>query len=284
MQNRPAQPLDYLVIGHITQDLVEGGVMLGGTASYSSLTAAALGQRTGLVTSCPKWLQLPELEPVFVYRKYCQYATTFENIPEESGRRQVIHHTAAMIGLEDIPEEYLNAKIVHLGPVAAEISPSIIQAFPQAFIGLTPQGWMRNWGADGQVHYRPWHNSRELLQRADAVVFSVEDLQNNENLINEYAQETRVLAVTEGFNGARIYWNGDVRHIAAPKMTVVDATGAGDIFAAVFFNRLQAVKDPWEAGDQAVQLASQSVTRMGLSAIPTPEEIEKSMVEIIRGS
>jgi sugar/nucleoside kinase (ribokinase family) len=284
MPNRFTQPLDYLVIGHITQDLVEGGVMLGGTASYATLTASALGQHSGLVTSCPKWLQMPELEPISVYRKYCQYATTFENIQTKDGRHQVIHHTAAMIALEDVPEEWLSSKIVHLGPVASEIVPSIIEGFPQSFIGLTPQGWLRIWGSDGKVHYRPWQNSRELLQRADAVVFSIEDLQNNEDLISEYAQQTRILAVTEGANGARIYWNGDVHHITAPAVDAVDATGAGDIFAAVFFSRLYATKDPWQAGEQAVQLASQSVTRLGLAGIPTREEVDKSMIEIVRGS
>ena len=43
MQISDTQPLDYLVIGHITQDLVKGGAMLGGTASYSTMTAHALG-------------------------------------------------------------------------------------------------------------------------------------------------------------------------------------------------------------------------------------------------
>ena len=63
MQISDTQPLDYLVIGHVTQDLVNGGVMLGGTASYSTMTAHALGLRTGLVTSCPK----PEIQPACHY-------------------------------------------------------------------------------------------------------------------------------------------------------------------------------------------------------------------------
>jgi sugar/nucleoside kinase (ribokinase family) len=284
MQNRLKQPLDYLVIGHVTQDLVDGGVMLGGTVSYASLTAHALGENTGMVTSCPKWLRMPELESIAVFRKYCQYTTTFENIQQGNSRKQIVHHSAATLALEDIPEAWLDSKIVHLGPVAAEIAPSIIQGFPRSFIGLTPQGWMRVWGGDGLVRYQSWLHADELLERADAVVFSIEDLQFNEDLINEYAQKTRVLAVTEGADGARIYWNGDVRHISAPQMDVVDATGAGDIFAAVFFIRLEETKDPWQSGEQAVQLASQSVARLGLAAIPTREEIEKSMIEIIRGS
>lgn len=283
MQTSNTNPINYLVIGHITQDLVEGGVLLGGTASYATLTANALNQRTALITSCPKWLALPELNQIRIFRKYSQYATTFENIEKEGKRQQHVHQTAAMIGNDDIPEEYLNAKIVHLGPIAGEIYPTIIDLFPNAFIGITPQGWMREWKADGQVHYRHWSNPDALLKRADAVVLSIEDLQGNENLINEYAHSTRVLAVTEGKDGARIYWNSDVHHITAPKVDLCDPTGAGDVFAAVFFTRLFATRNPWEAGEQAVQLASQSVARVGLSGIPTKKEVQNSSVEVIKG-
>jgi len=276
--------MDYLVIGHITQDLVDGGAMLGGTASYASLTASAFGLRTALVTACPRWLKLDELKKVSIHRKTCQYATTFENIQHKGERRQYIHHYAAPLGSDDIPHEWLNARIVHLGPVAGEIDTAITQRFPDAFIGLTPQGWMRIWGADGLVHYREWQYASELLTRANAVVFSIEDVRGNEDLISDYARSTRILAVTEGYNGARIYWNSDVRRFNTPKVAVMDPTGAGDIFAAVFFNRLQATGDPWQAGEQAVRLASFSVTRAGLAGIPTKKEIQNSMVEVMRGS
>ncbi len=283
MQTSIAHPVDYLVAGHITQDLVEGGVMLGGTASYASLTAHSLGQQTALVTSAPKWLALPELKAISIFRKPSQYATTFENIETNGKRQQFVHHCAANLGPDDIPDEFRNAKIIHLGPVAGEISPSIIGIFPNAFLGITPQGWMRVWGANGKVNYRNWPNADKLLERANAVVFSIDDLQGNTTLIQEYAQITRVLAVTEGEKGASIYWNGDVHHISAPKMDVEDPTGAGDIFAAVFFTRLFATKNPWEAGEQAVKLASHSVARIGLSGIPTKDEIQSSQVEIVRG-
>ncbi len=285
MQISDTHPLDYLVIGHITQDLVNGGVMLGGTASYSTMTAHTLGLHTGLVTSCPKWLRLPEIEPIKTYRKFSQQATTFENIETDHGRQQVIHHCAAIIGAEDIPEEFTDAAIIHLGPVANEVNPIIIKDLPDsAFIGLTPQGWMRIWGSDGHVHYRPWQTPEALLERANAVVISVEDVQGDEDLISDYAQKTRVLVVTEGFNGARVYWNGDIRRVSAPKVDMIDQTGAGDIFAAVFFARLHSSADPWSAAEQAVKLASHSVTRMGLAGIPNPEEIRDASIEVIKGS
>ena len=46
------EPVDYLVVGHIAQDVIPGGFQLGGTVSYASLTAKALGLRVGIVTAC----------------------------------------------------------------------------------------------------------------------------------------------------------------------------------------------------------------------------------------
>ena len=45
------QPIDYLVLGHITCDVSTDGYRLGGTATYATLTARALGLRVGVVTS-----------------------------------------------------------------------------------------------------------------------------------------------------------------------------------------------------------------------------------------
>jgi hypothetical protein len=51
MQTSAAKPLDYLTIGHVTKDLAAGGFTLGGTASYSPLTANSFGLRSGIFTS-----------------------------------------------------------------------------------------------------------------------------------------------------------------------------------------------------------------------------------------
>ena len=133
------------------------------------------------------------------------------------------------------------------------------------------------------VHFKQWENAENLLQRANAVVISIEDVRGNEEIILTFAEKTEVLVVTEGFNGARIYWNGDVRHFSAPKVNVVDPTGAGDIFAAAFFDRLEKTHNPWESGIRAVQIASQSVTRKGLAGVPTKQEIRSFQIEVIEG-
>jgi hypothetical protein len=47
----PLEPINYLIIGHLTRDLTPDGPRLGGTAAYAGLTASALGLRVGIVTS-----------------------------------------------------------------------------------------------------------------------------------------------------------------------------------------------------------------------------------------
>ena len=284
MQTSALKPLDYLTIGHITKDLAPSGFTLGGTASYSPLTAAAFGLKAGFFSSYADDIDLSALSGIEIYRKFSEKTTTFENIDTASGRKQYLHQIAESLSANDIPETLRTTRILHLGPVANEVDEDIAGLFPDAFIGLTPQGWMRSRSVDGLVGYQDWDPSKSLIEKADAVVISVEDVQGNEDLIAEYASCFKVLAVTEGIDGARVYWHGDVRRFRAPKVEVIDQTGAGDIFAAAFFIRLEATCDPWESAALAVNLASISVTRAGLMSVPSHEEVKSNLIEIIQGS
>jgi sugar/nucleoside kinase (ribokinase family) len=279
----PVEMIDYLVVGHLTRDLIPSGTRLGGTAAYSSLTARAMGLRVGVLTACEECLSAKELEAagIQVVGMRADQTTTFENIQTPAGRIQYIHTIAPTIDLSMVPEAWRSTPIVHLGPVAREIDPNILRAFNTSFIGLTPQGWLRGWDEGGQVQFSDWPEAAFVLQQAGAAVISIEDIQGDESLIDEMASSIRVLAVTEGAAGARLYWNGDLRRFAAPKVQEVDPTGSGDIFAASFFIRLNATRDPWEAARFATILAAQSVRRPGLEGIPTPEEVQNCLIEIV---
>ena len=284
MHTSAIKPLDYLTIGHITKDLAESGFTLGGTASYSPLTAKAFGLKSGIFTSYTSDIDVSVLSDIGMYRKFSDKTTTFENIDTASGRKQYLHQIAELLLANDIPDEIKTSRILHLGPVADEVDAEIAGLFPDAFIGLTPQGWMRSRRADDLVEYQEWDPSKTLIESTDAVVISVEDVHGDEDLISDYASRFKVLAVTEGIDGARVYWHGDVRRFRAPNVKVVDLTGAGDIFAAAFFIRLETTRDPWESATLAVNLASLSVSRAGLLGVPSKEEVKSNMVEIIRGS
>lgn len=279
-QMTPLEPIDYLVIGHITKDLTPNGPRIGGTPAYAALTARALGLRPGIVTSFAEDVSLDPLQGIPVSNYPTDVSTTFENIQTPEGRIQILHSVAPKLEFYMVPEAWRNVPIVHLGPVAQEVDPGLVRYFPSSMIGLTPQGWLRAWTEDGHVHPTDWLEENFLLSSAGAVVISVEDVGNNESKIDEMASYARVLAVTEAHEGARLYWNGDVRRFRPPELNEVDPTGAGDIFAAAFFYRMQATRDPWEAARFATLLSAYSITRPGLEAIPTREEIENSLVEV----
>ena len=275
--------LDYLIIGHITHDIHEEGYKIGGTAAYSALCSRALGRKTAILTAGAKGKTPLELDGFQIKWKNSKNTTTFENIEMENGRKQLLHSVADPILPDDVPMDWRNSSIVHLGPIANEVDQRMIDIFPEAFIGLTPQGWMRARDVNNIIHFKKWEHADNLLKRANAVVLSIEDVKGDEEIIQSYANKTNILAVTEGYNGARVYWNGDVRHFSAPRVSVLDPVGAGDIFATAFFDKLEKTDDPWESGKIAVKIASHSVSRAGLAGIPTAQEIRSFQIELIEG-
>ncbi len=275
------EPIDYLMIGHITLDKTRAGHRLGGTATFSSLMARALGLRVGIVTSWGSELPPGPLAGIPMINLPAEHSTTFENITTDQGRIQTLSHTANTIDLNLIPEEWLKAEIVHLGPVAQEVEPTIVRHLTNSLVGTTPQGWLRTWNASGSILPTEWPEASFVLSQVGAAVISIEDLGFDESRIEEMATACRVLAVTESAQGVRLFWNGDVRRFRPPQVIEVDTTGAGDIFATAFFYRLYTTRDPWEAARFATHLAAISVSRNGLQAIPTPEEIQDCMAEVL---
>lgn len=274
------EPVDYLVIGHLTVDQTPEGPRLGGTAAYSGLTAKALGLRVGIVTAVGADVSLGPLENIQVAGFTAEESTSFENIYTEAGRVQYLRALAPNLEYYHVPEAWRSASIVHLGPLCQEVDPGMVRNFSASLIGVTPQGWLREWNPDGRITSCEWPEAAFVLSRAGAAVISVEDVGGDEDRIDEMAASTPILAVTEAHQGSRLYWNGDVRRFRAPQVPETDPTGAGDVYAACFFSRLFTTRDPWEAARFATQLSAISVTRPGLAGIPTPDEVEACMVEV----
>ncbi len=276
------QAVDYLAVGHVCQDATPSGPRLGGTVTFAALTARALGLSAGVVTSAPDSLQplLESLAGLPIARTPSTTPTTFENRYTASGRVQTLAGRAAPLGFEHVPAEWRAAPIVHLAPVADEVAPALAARFPGSLLCVTPQGWMREWDAAGQVAYRPWPRAADVLAHAGAVVLSVEDVQGDEALIAAYARRVAALAVTRGAQGCTLYIKGQAQHIPAPVVDERDPTGAGDIFAAAFFVRLNQTGNPLAAARFATRLASDSVTREGLASIPDPAAVRVALADL----
>lgn len=258
---------DYLTIGHVTRDRTQTGYATGGTVAYAGRTAQALGCRTAVVTSAGPACDLAAAFPQITVKNVpAAHTTTFENQYEAEGRRQRLEQVACPLGAEDVPAGWQRSAIVHLAPVAAEVDPALVTLFSNSLVGLTPQGWLRGWDAEGRVHAQAWAGARETMPLAAAVIVSEEDVPDPA-LLDAYRQWARLLVVTRGAAGCTVYLGEESGEFAAPVVAARDVTGAGDIFAAAFLIRLYQTRgNPWEAATFANEIAAQSVTQPDLAS------------------
>ena len=274
-------PVDYLIVGHLCVDITPQGRQLGGTAAYAALTARALGMRVGVVTAWGGELSLAPLSNrgISIAAFATSQSTCFENIRINNERVQILHHVAPGLAFGKIPAAWRSTSIIHLGPIAQEVSPALAEQFPHSQVCLTAQGWLRGWDQHGHVEPAPWSEASQILPFADATVISIEDVGRDETQIRAMAAVSDILVVTDGARGARVCWRGTWRHVPAPNVQETSATGAGDIFAAAFFIQLLQSKNPWEAAAFANNMAAQSVTTAGLQSIPTLDDLVRTKVQ-----
>jgi len=258
--------IDYLVVGHISRDLVGDKTQVGGTAIFSGRTAHALGCQTAIFTSiAPDFDPGFELNGITLHHVKARETTTFENVYTPYGRQQTVHARAEQLMAADVPAQLRRPAIVHLAPIANEVDPEMIHMFSNSLIGLTPQGWLRRWDERGRVYTVNWPQAGEVLPLAAAVILGQEDLLDRA-MLARYIQASRLLVLTQGSAGCTVYFGDEERHFPAPGVLEVEPTGAGDIFAAAFLFRLhQTAGNPWEAARFANELAALSVTRAGFT-------------------
>lgn len=258
---------DYLAIGTITQDVTPQGMTMGGTVAYSGRVAQALGCRTAVVTSAGADYDLVGALPdIAVAKVVAEYTSTFANIYAEGGRKQILYARSNDIGVADVPAGWEKTPIVHLGPLVDDLDPqAMIAHCRDSLIGLTPQGWLRQWDEDGHITPSRWAEAEAVLPLADAVVLSDEDLLD-EAMLGQYRQWAKLLVMTEGPGGCTVFKGDEIRRFPAPDVVVSDLTGAGDTFAAAFFMRLyQTQGDAWQAAEFANYVASEAVTQPDLA-------------------
>jgi ribokinase len=85
----------------------------------------------------------------------------------------------------------------------------------------------------------------------------------------------RSAVITVGEAGAVFAQDRAVQHLAAPKLDVVDTTGAGDAFVGALATRLARGDSLEDAVAYAVRAGAAAVTKEGAQgALPTPEVVE----------
>ncbi len=280
-------PPQFLVIGHVVQDLAPderaAAWRLGGTTSYAALLATRLGLDTAVLTAAAADLSLEKALPgAEIVSVSSPRSTQIRNLYAAGGRVQHIPQQASAIKPGSLPDDWRRAEIVLLGPVADEVDDALAACFPQALLGVSAQGWLREIGPDGRVQPLPperWR-AETVLRPAQVLFVSDEDLppsRRRRAVLTRWSRQVEVLAYTRAERGAEICHRGAWRHIDAFPAEAVDPTGAGDVFATAFLIRYREAGDPWEAARFAAGAASFVMEAEGPANTPDRTMIEERL-------
>lgn len=267
-------PPEFVVVGHISKDLTPDGPRPGGAALYAAHTVAALGHSVGLLTRTASDIEIGQLPPgVEFVNVPSQVTTTFENTVDGNERTQTIHSVADSIRTSDVPWGWFDAPVVLLVPIANEFAPAFAARFPKSLVGVGLQGWLRRWDARGRVRPRSPREALGTLPPLGALFVSRDDWAGDWQELEEVASSSPILVATLADKGARIKLGDEWSDLPPTPTNLVDATGAGDVFAAAFMVRLFETRDPQEAASFASVAAVLSIGGIGTTAIPTHDQI-----------
>jgi sugar/nucleoside kinase (ribokinase family) len=158
--------------------------------------------------------------------------------------------------------------------------------FPQSLLGITPQGWMRAWDDQGRVEHSAWPVPPALqgLPSNAILVLSIEDLGYSTEIIQHYVNLASVVVVTHERKAALVCETGDCSAVPAFAASMLDPTGAGDVFATALFVRYRETGDLLESARFAHAAAACNIEGAGVEAIPDRARVEERLAVYEVGS
>ena len=281
------QRLDLVVVGHVMQEWIEregvmAGPLLGGPAAYASLAASKAGGHVGLLTivgrgDATEVLEGLEASPVDlrgIVRRGHHTRTTLLKYESDGTKSVKYVHVPPPITPTDVPAEFLSTDCVLLCPMDFEIVPATAQLLRAhaRFLGADLGGF------GGAVSTRHPHTDAgvasqlcALLPELDAVKASDEDcrhldpsLDNPEACVDALkALGARTVFLTIGARGSLVWDRGKLTHIPAFRATVVDPTGAGDVYCGTLMLELHRGRASEDAALYASAAASLFIQQSG---------------------
>jgi len=165
--------------------------------------------------------------------------------------------------------------ILHIAPVARETpATEIVERWEADLVGLTPQGLIRHWDATGAVHLTPLDDSPRLGHAVDVLVTARAELPYLAGLVDVALNAGRIVVVTAGARGCEVWRRGGVDTFPAfPCPSLVDDTGAGDVFTAALLVELYHGRPLASAVAFAAVAAALSLRGIGPSRLADRAEI-----------
>ncbi|MDW7656314.1 MAG: PfkB family carbohydrate kinase [Bacillota bacterium] len=208
-------------------------------------------------------------------RTHCQSAASMILVNEAKKTRTIIWSPgdAAPLGPAEIPENLIRqAKVLHLDGLQHDAALAVAQQFKAAGKRVSFDAGSFHPGVEALLPLADW------LICAEEFVLRLTGAQSAEEAVIEAFKryQPEVVAATQGKSGG--LWTTDgrtvQRYLPAP-VTVVDTTGAGDVFhGAAIYARLQGWDWP-EVFAFASAVAALKCTKLGgRTGIPTREEVD----------
>jgi sugar/nucleoside kinase (ribokinase family) len=270
-----------LAVGHVTRDGRPDGDILGGSASYTALTARRLGWEAGILTTAgPDFEPERELPGIEVFVRRAAATTRFVNTYERDGtRHQVVTARADDVDLSPLPDEWRRPEALLLAPVVGETGAVSAALLDAGVVGAVAQGWLREIEEDGRVFPRPWADPARDLAAVHVVFLSEEDLPDAATAARQLLCHVPMVALTRGWKGLTFLTRQGEYDVPGLPKPEVDPTGAGDVFAAAFLVRYHESGDPLDAAAFAACAASCAVEGVGATSLGDRAEVERRLAQ-----
>lgn len=232
----------------------------GGAVLFAARTAEAFGIRPLVLTKVNR-------EPLI-----------FEHTYVDGERRLRLEHPPrSPIGAIDVPNGWPEPRTILLCPlIAGDLDvTSFLDRWPGTRVGLLAQGLQRRRLDDGSVRVvgAPSPALLNAAREGVTIFLSREEVARwSQGALTRLASRAERVIVTEGTEGARVInRDGSESHIGPVAAQPVDATGAGDVFAAAFILGLRAGLSV--AGRLAAAAAACEVETLGPAPLPPLAQI-----------
>jgi sugar/nucleoside kinase (ribokinase family) len=173
-----------------------------------------------------------------------EHSIVYENIYKNGYRTLYCHGDVKAVPeiSPEVIEALSRADLLFLAPLTPAFTTGYINEImqhvrPDCIKTVVPQGYFRDFDADGLVGPREFQEAAAILPNFDLVIISDEDHPHADKIAHEWKQaspKTNVI-VTENAQGADIILDNGVRHIPTnpvPPEKMVDPVGLGDTFSA----------------------------------------------------
>lgn len=319
MAIRKKEFVSFFFIGHIAIDTVirfkqKRKPSLGGTVTFGSLALKAYTNSTKI--SIISNLGLQNLNKSLLKHfndKKIDFSgvkmfetdnTNFELNYSNHSRRLTLKSCSPKLKFEDIPKKILSTppSILVLAPLCNEISfeyvSKIVKMFPNTYIGIDLQGFIRYIDDDGEVSYV---RDEAIISNMIAIINLIGDrliLKGSEvemKLLSNHKDPQKIMdyfkifgnkaiyIMTMGEAGSLILKNGEnlLKIPAYRPKRVLDETGAGDVYLTIFLYELLNSDMTWKEIEKKANLASAAASFLVEKKGPKGFETRKRVLKRI---